>query len=86
MLGFALLLFIGKVILMSLIPDAAGWVTTKLLATKYQLDKLHEHEMTSAQASDAIAVERVYVQQNMEKLKFGVQADREQALQQKKNN
>jgi hypothetical protein len=84
MLGFALLLFIFKVIIMAVIPDEAGWVTTKLLATKYKQDKLHANEVTNAQSNEAIKIERAFLKKKIDKLQLGVTA--EQAHQQKKNN
>lgn len=74
MLGFALILFVLKVLLMAFIPDEAGWVTTRLLAAKYRRDKELASELTAAQSKEAIEIERQYMRRRIDKLKLGVKA------------
>jgi hypothetical protein len=73
LVSFCMVLLCVKVLLMALIPDQAGWVSTRLLAAKYKQDKLHANEMSHAQATDALKIEREHNKRRLSKLKAGVQ-------------
>lgn len=84
MLAFALILFMLKVVIAAVIPDQAGWVRVRLLATKYQTSKRQAQEANSQQAEDAIRIERAHIKQNMHKLQAG--AERSNKTQSAKKN
>lgn len=84
MVAFALVLFIVKVLLMAIIPDQAGWVTTKLMAAKYRQDKIQANEITNEQASDAIKIERQQVRSRITKMNAGIKQLAEQEVVKKK--
>lgn len=79
MLVFGLTLFIIKVLLMSIIPDQAGWVTTRLLAVKYESDQAAAHTINTRQAEEAIKIERKQYQNRVNKLQDGANVARLQA-------
>lgn len=74
MISAGLILFVFKVLLMAIIPDQAGWVTTRLMAEKYKQDKQQANEISHTQAKDAIKIEREQARRNISKMNAGLQA------------
>jgi len=73
LVSFCMVLLVIKVLLMALIPDTAGWVSTRLMAAKYRQDKQQAHELSNKQQHDAIAIEREQNRRRLSKLRAGLQ-------------